>query len=152
MKFPEWARGWLAGLIDGEGTITVRYLKRRDGSRRYQPIIVISNKERRLLEKVQELIGHGRISSYGKYHIRRHPNWSQVYRLEIKGSRIVLEILQSVYPYLVIKRKQAELVMKICEINLQSMKKRKRNDELRELVKYVKLLNKRGSLPPEGCS
>lgn len=118
-NLPEWARGRLAGLIDGEGTITVKYHK-RGIKYNIQPRTVINNSSLELLKKVREILGCGTIV---RQHEKRDRNWKPIWRLEIKGSFVVYAVLKQTFMYLTAKRQQAEIVMKICEENIKAYSK-----------------------------
>ena len=51
--------GYIAGLIDGEGTVT---LCRRNRNKNRGLVVSISNTERAILEYVRNLIGAGKIT------------------------------------------------------------------------------------------
>ena len=52
--------GYLAGLIDGEGTIT---LSRRNLNKHRDLVITVSNTEMNILKYVQEITGVGKITN-----------------------------------------------------------------------------------------
>ena len=144
-NLPEWARGWLAGLIDGEGTITVERRK-RDNKYNYQPQIIINNTSLELLNKIKEVVGCGTILKHSPSYTKKHPNWNPVWRLEIKGSFAVYTLLKQIYPYLIVKRRHAEIVMKICEENIRAYLTNKpaNLEYLEELTRELKQMTKRG--------
>jgi len=144
-NLPEWARGWLAGLIDGEGTITVKCYKRKDRYS-YRPLIVVNNTSLELLSKMKDVVKCGTIMLHSPSYTKKHSNWNIVWRLEIKGSFSVYTLLQQIYPYLIVKRKHAEIVMKICEENIKAYLTHKKADikYLEQLVNELKSLTKRG--------
>ncbi len=145
-NLPEWARGWLAGLIDGEGTLTVKRRRRVDGSVKYEPIIVINNTSRELLAKIREVCGCGTIVKHSERYTLMHPNWNVVWRLEIKGSFNVVTILKQIYPFLIAKKRHAEILMKICEklIEAYNTKQRVDSTSIEKLVSELKELTHRG--------
>jgi len=59
-NLPEWARGWLAGVIDEEGTITVRKKRRKNsGNVNYVPILIVNNTNLKFIERIKEICGCG---------------------------------------------------------------------------------------------
>jgi len=146
-NLPEWARGWLAGLIDGEGTITVERLRRRKNNNiNYRPLIVINNTSLELIQKVREVCSCGTISLHSPSYMKRFPQKRTVYSIKIKGSFNVSAILKQIYPYLIVKRKQAEIVLKICEENIKAYSTNKlANTKYLEMLKReLNRCNKRG--------
>lgn len=83
---------YLAGLIDGEGTITLTREHRRE-SRRL--VVSISNNELALLQYVQTLVGAGHITNKQTYGERHAPSFT--YKIT---NRQALNLLQAVAPYL----------------------------------------------------
>jgi len=83
---------YVAGIIDGEGTITLTRIHRGENRR---PVVSISSTELQLLVYVRSVIGAGRIN--GKARARRHHSPSFAYCI---SSRQALSLLQQVSPYL----------------------------------------------------
>lgn len=140
-------RGWLAGIIDGEGTITLKKKRRKDnGNINYIPLTVINNTNLEFLERIKEICGCGTIAQQSSSYTKKHPNWNLIYRLEIKGSFNVKTLLKQVYPYLIIKRKHAEIVMRICEENIRaySLNRPANTEYLEKLIQELKSLAKGG--------
>lgn len=59
-KLPETDAAYIAGLIDGEGTVT---LTRKHKNENRQLAVTISNTDRTLLEYVQQTLGVGKITA-----------------------------------------------------------------------------------------
>jgi hypothetical protein len=83
---------YLAGIIDGEGTIT---LTRKHRGENRRPVVSISSTEFPLLLHVRSVVGAGRITS--KVRAKEHHSPSFAY---IISSRQALTLLGSVSPYL----------------------------------------------------
>jgi hypothetical protein len=83
---------YIAGLIDGEGTITLAR-KYKGGNR--QLIVSISNTERVLLDFVLRAVGAGKITR--KRTTRTHHTPSYTYAI---GNRQALNLLEQIQPYL----------------------------------------------------
>lgn len=96
---------YIAGIIDGEGTIT---LTRRNNNKSRTLVVSISNCELILLKYLIRLTGVGRIVSK----TLRETNHSQAYGL-YWSNRQALEIVRMTSPFLrTYKRKRAILVLK----------------------------------------
>lgn len=65
--------GYIAGLIDGEGTITLTRIHRNENRRL---VVSISNNELPLLQFVREAVGAGRITSKRTYNPRHAPSFT----------------------------------------------------------------------------
>src|SRR5438105_3927488 len=84
--------GYIAGLIDGQGTVT---LCRRNRSKNRGLVVSISNTERAILEYVRNLIGAGKITNKRITSIRHTPS----YAFNI-ANRQALELLAQITPFL----------------------------------------------------
>jgi len=84
--------GYLAGLIDGEGTVTLTRVHRNE-SRRL--VVSISNNDLGLLRFVREVVGMGRITRKRTYSQRHAPSFT--YQL---SSRQALALLRQTEPLL----------------------------------------------------
>lgn len=99
----ETEKAWMAGLLDGEGSISCRWPKRSNVS------VELSMTHAPTLEKVQSLfpglIVSKRNNGYGRKMLFR-------WRADTNRSK---EVLTALLPYLVTKREQAILALKLCE-------------------------------------
>ncbi len=97
--------GYLAGLIDGEGTIT---LSRRNLNKHRSLVVTVSNTEISILKYVQEITGVGKITN--KRISKTHHTPSFTYQVP---NRQALEILGQIFEYLQShKAARARLVLK----------------------------------------
>lgn len=142
---------YIAGLIDGEGTIRVKKDSRRE---LYYPIvIVVTNSNKDLVDIIHLTIGCGTVRP--QLWERPHNVWwsknpikqkKVIWRLGIFNKSDIYELLRQVYPYIILKRELAELVMELIEIR-NSLKTRRgklkgqRSDREREIYLRVKELN-----------
>ena len=95
---------YLAGLIDGEGTVTLTRMHARE-SRRL--VVSISNNDASLLAFVRSVVGAGRITTKRTY--SQHHALSFTYQI---SSRQALDLLQQVVPFLrTYKRRRALLAL-----------------------------------------
>jgi O-phosphoseryl-tRNA(Cys) synthetase len=96
---------YIAGLIDGEGTIT---LSRKHRNENRQLAISISNTEKYLLVYVLSTVGAGKIT--GKRTARANHTPSFTYAIY---NRQALSLLEQVFPYLrTYKSKRARLILR----------------------------------------
>lgn len=97
----DWEAGYLAGIIDGEGSITLTRMHQREHRR---PCITISSSDKELLLYIRTLTG-GAISNKKNYKPGFHKD---SYTLSIKNKQSVLMILKEISPYLRIVKKEIE--------------------------------------------
>lgn len=141
---------YLAGIIDGEGTIS---LGRVPPSQRgiSQAIIMrlqITNTDRRLLDWILERCG-GRINIRSRK--ATNPKHKTQWTWRPPDRINCAEILRKCLPYLVIKGRQAELFLELLDLRLKSSNKGVFHPERQqEIVSEVQRLNKRGPGIPTG--
>lgn len=104
---------WAAGIIDGEGCIGIvkddrRALNNKNGwnlSPMYKLRISVGMSHLETIERLYELFGDGRINGQKCY---KKPGHKQVYYWVVNADQ-AWEIIKLVRPYLITKRKQAEI-------------------------------------------
>ncbi len=95
--------GWLAGIMDGEGTITMvkRYGKHRRGFNFRSPALSMTSTDYEILVRVQRLAG-GTINKVTRYRERVKQAWIW----SRNGGPIILETLRLIEPHLSCPKKQ----------------------------------------------
>ena len=106
IKMTEIEKSYIAGIIDGEGSIM---LQKFHNNQFPAPYVSIPSTTLELLEWIQVAVGKGSIKATKNYNLDRHKN-SYTYFLKYDAA---IELLKSVYPYLVIysKKKRANLII-----------------------------------------
>lgn len=110
-----WKVAYLAGLIDGEGTISFR--KNGYAQAQIQPYISVSNTDLEMLYFIQENFG-GSIVKAGRgigIDYRGITSHKQEYVWQVRSLLDVMLILSLVRYYLITKRSQAERVWDFCK-------------------------------------
>jgi len=138
LNLSETEKAYLAGLIDGEGSIHFGL----NTSETVIPRISISSSNTEVLEWCRNKIGKGYISTLsahsfeGKFHKETH-------QFIIQAKPTVLPFLEAILPYLIIKKKQAELVVEWCKSRLSRENYDRSTYTKREIeiIKEVKTLN-----------
>lgn len=102
-----WEAAYIAGIIDGEGSIS---LTRLHESEHRRPCISIASTDKELLVYIQSLTG-GAINNKKNYKPEKHKD---SFTLNIKKKEAVLSLLKFISPYLRVdkKRKRAQLILK----------------------------------------
>lgn len=83
---------YLAGLVDGEGTVTLTRVHRSENRRL---VVSISNNERCILEFVLNVVGVGKVTSKKTY--SAHHAQSFTYQI---SSRQALDLLRQIQPFM----------------------------------------------------
>jgi len=147
-SFNEFELGYLVGIIEGEGCITIQSQGIWKGKKRYySPVImVVSNTDREIIEHVLNIL---RKRNYRAFIVRsgkgkgRRKDWQAVY---IKGIAYAYPFLKRITPLLRgKKRRVAELVSRFCELRMSKMHLRNRGrpytNEEYDIIREVRLLN-----------
>ena len=108
VKIPieSWKIGYLAGLIDGEGTVGL--YKHAEAFEKIRPRFFVTNNSEVLMLWLKNTFGGA---------IRRHGNG---YRWSFWAIKDVQEILKPITPFLLIKKENAKKVLSYCEKNIQA--------------------------------
>lgn len=149
---------YLAGIIDGEGTITIiRATKKwRENTRVVlTPTVQVHNTNENLLRWLSDKLGmvvfsrDRRLSTMPRNQpIKSTPKTS--YSMNIVGYRC-FRLLQAIEPYLIIKREQAATVIRFIELRAASaVYNDAYSDEQQALWLKVRALNGNKSLPSSG--
>ncbi len=124
---------WLAGILDGEGSISVQVYTLPDGRVRLTPFICIVNSDEGILDEIARIIEEldysgKRVARNGKTmrsgfrkcaqarNSKQRPE-TKVFNFRIDGQEPVLDFLKVIRPYLKSKQKQrsADVVMEYIE-------------------------------------
>lgn len=97
---------YLAGIIDGEGHISIRAMKLgRNRGHYFAVLVVVTNTDPRLLAWLKERFG-GTIYRHAEARALRRPSW----RWRVTRQRAE-EVIRLAYPFFVVKREQADLAL-----------------------------------------
>ena len=137
---------YLAGLIDGEGTIALwrGHQSKPRVTRTYRPVIEISNTHLGVLEWVKLLIGGGWLKQTNPKRSREKGH-KPLFRYRFRTTDLHWVIPQ-VRPYLKIKGAQADLLVRYFE-SVTSTRPEVERDVLESMWARAKELNHRGLTP-----
>ena len=99
----EWA--YFAGLVDGEGSL---FVQQRPYS--FKSELEITNTHKPTLEWIQARFG-GSL----KPRAQRNNHWKPYYRWRVVSNPMLAPLLRNVLPFLVTKRRQAEIMLELIE-------------------------------------
>lgn len=141
-----------AGFLDGDGSIGIKRVtdkmcKRSHSRRGYRiyPCLQISQVNRAILEEFKAAFGAGYIGSMGK---TRKSTWRKCYKYGVSSTGSV-KILKQLLPYLRLKKRQAEILIRIQELKHEHVAYRGKPKpdeywtELEQLVIELAGLNKK---------
>lgn len=143
-QLSEAQQGWLAGMIDGEGSILlIKHSKRRSGNETwyFHVDVSIANTNRALIEQLVKVIG----KRYTTVQERRAPGPRSKVPFVVMVRRVaVVDILEAIHPYLIAKRQQAEIAMEFCKMQDVLPVRTAPLEAFNAMFMECKALNKRG--------
>ena len=140
--------GYIAGVIDGEGSISIIKASTKYNFS-YQLRLIVTNTDYRMMKWLKDTIGYGSI--YERKRGQFKPHWSNVYTYAITATK-AKNLLVLIYPYLVIKKEQADIAIEFTKTvlaqknNIYGCKGLKESilNKRKELKSRINFLNRRG--------
>jgi len=143
--------GYLEGILDGEGTITLcRQKRKRNWGKHdylknysYRPFVTVTNTDIRILQHVKELLGGGTIGP-SKALARQRPKSKIVYRYIM-----TMPLMRDVLPQLSLVAKEVQRLMLIDTFEIFDRRVHERGygtDVLEAIYQEMKRLNKKGKI------
>lgn len=136
------SKQYIAGFIDGEGYLGIikKSSKICSIGYYYTPCLKISQITRNdnVLKAIKEFIGHGNLELRKTMRV----NTSDSSSLEFRGMKRVTPIIEKLYPYLIVKKRQSKILMEFAK--LPSGSHNKSDAKRTELYEQIRLLNKKG--------
>ncbi len=134
---------WLACAVDGEGTIGIwreRRPKNRSGYR-YRPVVQVCNTNWDFAATVKKLVDGYAYADTPK----RDSGHKKLYRVNV-SRRAVPNTIEQIMPYLIIKPRQAKIVLQFCRAVENAPVRASEDHEIFEqLYLECKELNRRGA-------
>lgn len=122
---------YIAGFLDGDGSLMLQIKKRKDGNIgiRFMPTICFyqDTRHEKTLYWIKEVLGIGYLS-------RRNDGMSE---LRINGYKQIRDILKSLLPYIRFKKLQGEALKNACEILSETKFSMLSKQKLVKLVDYI---------------
>jgi len=121
---------WLAGFMDGEGTVTlckINACRAKSRTEHIRPIVQVVNTNYASLQECQaifeDITGRCPMIKSKSFSGTRLAHWKDSFQIQIVKQQDVKKICQALIPYLIIKKLQAELVVKFVEIRETVLRK-----------------------------
>jgi len=117
LNLSEIEKAYLAGLIDGDGSIFLSYYQARGKKGIHSRIscaISARSANKEFAEEIMQMMG-GEVKEVGK----------DYYEVLISRYADILQLLELILPYLRLKRKQAEIMIEFCKERLKYLKYRR---------------------------
>ncbi len=141
---------WLAGMFDGEGSITVFKHKERNGTTKLCPSLIVTNCDINIINECDKIFKELGTS----FHIFERSNTNDKHKnsfqINTRNQQYMLTVLKAIEPYLVGKKAQAELSIRFLEKRVG--KRTLYDDEDFQLQETIQGLNRRGKASPESST
>lgn len=132
----ETEKAYLAGLIDGEGCIGIN----KSGPKQYKLYIQITVCDQDLNIYWQRRTGRGGIYDGRKY-TEKNPKWRPTFTWKI-NSNDAYELLEEIYPYLLIKREQADIALEFQKLFNATRGQTSNPERLHQFERYKQALSR----------
>jgi len=141
--------GYISGLIDGEGCISLNCHKRKSSLINYYPYVSIANVDLTTLKWVNEVTGLGSVRrlvppppSERTEKWRQRPwTWSKCYTWQVSSLADCYRLLKDIGHLLKIKKKQAELILEFLEIQHEKPKAKAVRTKTGQFIKKAPIKN-----------
>ena len=124
-------KAYIAGFLDGDGSLMLQIKKRKDGKIgiRFMPVICFyqDSRHEKTLYWIRKVFGIGYISG-------RNDGMTE---LRINGYKQIRDILKSLTPYVRFKKLQCSALLKACEILSDTKFKKLTKKQLSKLVDLI---------------
>ena len=133
---------YFAGILDGEGCVTISYHQKRN-THRMRLLVVNTNKD--VIDWLSNNFG-GHVYEI-KRHSQRNPKWKKRFEWHFVPSREYQWVLKGILPFLIIKKRQVEIALAfMATIGKSKYRLSPEQFNLREsLHQELKKLNSRGT-------
>ncbi|GEM_PF-1875634 len=134
---------WLAGFVDGEGTITLS--DRRYLNKRISPHFILTNTHFASLDHALDIIGRAGINAHvlQKAEPKKAGNYRPAGTIELAGFERVRKLLVLLQPYLVTKERQTAIVLEFIARRQAQPRFEPVTIEDLEALREIRKLNKR---------
>lgn len=146
----ETQKAWLACALDTEGTLSIYECQRRSRhTSQFKSRITICNTNDLFIYEIKKLCPDSFINPKRGNAIQRHENrWKSLFEIELNVDE-ARRILVLIMPYLIVKRRQAELMLEFLNLrhinnHLPNRLRGQNSVQYRRIVEEMKKLNKRG--------
>jgi|HubBroStandDraft_1064217.scaffolds.fasta_scaffold66756_2 hypothetical protein len=136
--------GWLAGIMDGEGTITLNLGTDRPKGHMHL-CIAFSNTSLSVIEKVQKILGKMGVNFKTYCASKANRGWKDIHQVKVMQIDSVKVLLNILVPHLTCKRQQAALMLEFLAYR-ECGKRKAYTEECIALAGAIRALNHRGSV------
>lgn len=127
-------KAYVAGIIDGEGYVGLLKAKK---DKHMRPVISVENASEPLIDYLLKTTRIG--AKYRKIRKDPNPKHSQIWGWIVRKFSEIRSICEAVSPYLLIKKQNARLLLKLISLREESCKKRMKQFKRDESGKFLEV-------------
>ena len=127
---------YIAGLLDGEGTFTIRW-NRSARSPNFQPLIMVAMTHKGVIKYLAETL---KVT----YETKERINQRTYYLLRVTTKDDIVMILNALMPYLKVKKEHAKIILELIDLKARPYT-RENVTRMTELYLKIRQLNPKGS-------
>lgn len=152
-KVSQWELGWLAGMVDGEGTIRFNIGPHRRGAqahleRQRMPVVQIAGTNPTGMEFIHDLLNRMGIGHHITWSRNRNPNWKDAWLVKSYGFGRSRAFLEAIEGFLVIKKPHSDLMLEYLRRKMDAAtptKHQRISDYERDVWEKMAALNRKGN-------
>jgi len=132
---------WLAGFIDGEGSIGFDKTSKKDF---HYPHVIITSTHKPTIERVVEILSAIGVQCWVTKHTVKNPKHKQDWNVIIRGLKRVKPLLDIIIPHLFTKREQAQAILDFTNYRLSLPSHTPYGGKEKSIIARLHQLNHRG--------
>lgn len=110
---------WLAGIMDGEGTLGIHKHARKNGNKSvYAVAFSVGNTDKKMIDQVSSILKCVGVQACPSVYQIKLKSWKPMYFIQIGKRSEIVKILDKLLPFLVTKKERASLVLEWCKSRL----------------------------------
>lgn len=122
-------RAWLAGIVDGEGCISLFTNQERDGSTKLKPVVNFVNTDMGIVNKALSILEQGNVTPYIVKRVHKNTKHRDCIEVKTTSQIQIKKWLELVLPYLFgIKKQKAEILLRFINRRIEKRAEVGRND------------------------
>ena len=122
-----WQLGYIAGIVDGEGCLN---LSKQTNRKDISPVVVVGMTDVKCVQFLYNITGVGNF--FVKHGKQTPKNYKTKYVWAVRGRLEIYLLLKAIYPYLVVKKEQTDVMLEFVERRIQGRLFTGRDIELME--------------------
>lgn len=122
--------GWLAGILDGEGSIILGLQKRKNNQNQYYHRICFYNSDDEIINKVVRILDSNEVKCYvSERQFYGNLSKKKGFTVLVSSYKDTLKLLDLIKEDLVCKKARAELLTRFCNVRLKHINKPPTDEE-----------------------